>query len=98
MYVIRNVFKAKPGKAKDVAVIFKSTLPLMKEAGVVAGGRVLTDTSATFWTVVIESEVADLAKYFDALANLGANQAIREKMKGYMDLVEGGHREIWKVE
>jgi hypothetical protein len=42
--------------------------------------------------------VADLAKYFDALANLGTNTKVREKMKGYMEMVEGGHREIWKVE
>lgn len=98
MYVVRNIFQAKPGKAKDLAKVFHGVLPLMREAGVVQACRVLTDASASFWTVVIESDVEDIGKYFDALANLGTNTAIREKMAGYMELTTGGHREIWKVE
>ena len=98
MFVVRNVFNTKPGKAKDLVAIFKSVHPMLVEAGIAANGRILTDASATFWTVVIETDVPDLGKYFEGLATMGNNQKLRDKMKGYMDLVTGGHREIWKVE
>jgi len=43
MYVVRNVFKAKPGKAKELVAKFKQAERFMQGEGVVKS-RILTDT------------------------------------------------------
>ena len=67
MFVIRNVFKCKPGKAKNVVEKLKKANDLMKGAGAVMNQRVLVDEVATFWTVMIEVEVEDMASFATAL-------------------------------
>ncbi len=94
MYVIRDIFSAKPGKAKELVAMFKKSIPSLKKEGI--NSRVMTDTVATYWTVVFESETDDLGKYF-AMAQK-RNPEMEAAMKGYMDLVNGGRREIYKVE
>lgn len=98
MIVIRNVFKCKPGKAKTVIEKFKRANELMTNAG--ADGfkeRVLVDEVATFWTVVIETEVEDLAGFAAAMQEYGSRADVQEAMSGYMDMVESGYREIFKI-
>lgn len=94
MYVIRDIFNTKPGKAKELVAMFKKSIPFLKKEGI--NSRVMTDTVAAYWTVIFESETDDLGKYFGM-----AQKRIPEMeaaMKGYMDLVNGGRREIFKVE
>lgn len=55
---------------------------------------VRTDIVATYWTVVVEVEVDDLNQFF----NMKRNPEMEEAMQGYMELVNGGHREIFKVQ
>lgn len=97
MFVVRNVFRAKPGKAKDLADRFKAAAPHF-ESRIEGRMRVMTDVVSSFWTVVLESEVEDLAAYLDQSRSATSNPEVREIMSGYMDLVEGGRREIFKVE
>jgi hypothetical protein len=92
MYVVRDVFKAKPGKAKDLAAKFNGALEDMQTEGVSAR-RILVETVSDYWTVVIETEVEDMGAHFSISENPGA----REKMAGYMDFVEGGHREVFRL-
>ena len=94
MFVVRNVFKCKPGKAKDLVEKFRAALPMMRE---IANHRVLVDEVATFWTVVIETETEDLAAFEKMLKERGSRQDVQDAMAGYMDFVDGGHREIFKV-
>ena len=63
----------------------------------VQNARVMTDTVAGYWTVVCETVVEDLKTYFDMGASPPSPEA-EEAMKGYMDLVNGGRREIFRVE
>jgi heme-degrading monooxygenase HmoA len=97
MIVIRNVFRCKPGQAKELVKRFKQSIPLMKEH---SGGnaRVLTDVSAPFWTVVFETEAESLEAFERNFAKYGADAEVQKVMAGYMESVDGGHREIWKVE
>ena len=97
MYVVRNVFRTKPGKAKDLVAKFKAAAPHFKSVG---GGemRILTDSVAGFWTVVIESEVDDFSTFTKSADQMGQNAGLREAMAGYMDLVEGGYREVFRIE
>ena len=97
MRVIRNVFKCKPGKAKELIEKLKKANSLMKGAGAVINERVLVDEVATFWTVVIETEVEDMAKFEESMKEYGSREDVQQAMAGYMDLVDGGYREIFRV-
>jgi hypothetical protein len=95
MYVIRNVFKCKPGKAKAVSDKFKAAHSLMADLGFET--RILVDEIAAFWTIVVEITVDDMATFTQAMHDRGARADIQEAMSGYMDMVESGYREIFKV-
>jgi hypothetical protein len=97
MYVVRDIFHAKPGKVKDLVTKFKALEPYMKEMGM-KGMRVMTDAVATYWTVVCESEVESLDEYFDIGRRERGDARIGEILQGYMDLVEGGRREVFRIE
>lgn len=97
MYLVRNVFQAKPGRAKDLVEIFKTVAQHIEDFGVKMT-YILTDATGPFWTVVLESQVENLNDYFDMPAKMRDKPEIAEAMKGYMDLVSGGHREIYKIE
>jgi hypothetical protein len=48
--------------------------------------------------VVVETEVEDLQAYFDMDSTMPASPELEETMKGYKELVNGGHREIFRIE
>lgn len=98
MFLIRNIFHASPGKAKALVKIFKNAAPYLEANGTVKSTRILTDAVSTFWTVVFESEVEDLNSYVDMAKTVSGNKKVGEAMKGYIDLVTGGHREIFRIE
>ena len=93
MIVIRNVFHCKPGQAKNLVNMMKETFsknPNMAKA------RIMTDVAAGFWTVVLETEAESLDAWEKEMAGTSAD--VRRAMAGYMDLVTGGHREIYRIE
>ena len=96
MYIVRNVFQAKPGKAKELVTKFKEAERYMSREGI-AKTRIMTDCVAGFWTVVSEFEVPSLSNY-EQMMGLSASPELRDVMKDYMTLVEGGYREIFKIE
>jgi hypothetical protein len=97
MFVVRNVFRTRPGKAKALVAKFKAAAPHFAELGI-RNTRILTDAVADFWTVVIESEVEDLSDYLHQVETRGANADVRDALAGYMDLVLEGRREVLRVE
>lgn len=94
MFVIRNVFRCKPGQAKNVIDKFKAVQPIMQEF---ASHKIMVDEVADFWTVVVEIETEDLASFQKLLHERGQDKRIQEAMSGYMDHVESGRREIFRV-
>lgn len=93
MYVIRETFIAKPGKASQLAQLFKqvmSELPRLKP-------RISTDFIGQFNTVVFETEAQDLAEFEKTMQEYMSRQDLRDKMKGYTELYQEGKREIFKV-
>jgi hypothetical protein len=94
MFVIRNVFRCKPGQAKKVIDKFKAAMPMMQE---IANHRILVDEVANFWTVVIETETEDMATFEKMLRERGSRQDVQDAMSGYMDFVDNGYREIYRV-
>ncbi|HQW92584.1 MAG TPA: hypothetical protein PKY28_05760 [Ferruginibacter sp.] len=98
MYQIREVFNAKPGKAKDLVKMFKQAAPHFEKTEGVKHVKVLTDIVSTYWTVILESETEDLGGFFANLRNATMSDELKEIMKGYMDCVEGGKREVFMIE
>ena len=98
MYVIRDVMNCKPGKVGEMVKRFKALNELAPQLGIKAS-RILTDVSgAPFWTVVGILEVESLDQFFASMQKAGANEEARKIMAGYHDLVQSGHREIYKLE
>jgi hypothetical protein len=97
MLLVRDVFHCKPGKSRELADRFKKTLPSMQSKDMMGNARVLVDFVADYWTVVLEAEVEDLSVFERHMQEYSARADVREAMAGYMDLVEGGHREIFRI-
>ena len=98
MYQIREVFQAKPGKAKDLVKMFKAAAPHFQTTQDINSMKVLTDVVGPYWTVVVESETENMEGFFTNLRSATMSDELKEIMKGYMDCVEGGRREIFMVE
>ena len=96
MYLVRDTFKCKPGKAKELVNKFKQTIPFMEEQNL-KNTKILTDVVSNYWTVVLESEVETLAE-FENRRGFTSKPKVQEFMKDYMTLVEGGKREIFRIE
>lgn len=95
MLLVRNVFRCKPGQAKALVARFKAALASMDRP---ERHRVMTDVAAGFWTVVVETEVEDLATWETLTRAFGESPAVQKAMDNYMDLVDGGYREILRIE
>lgn len=93
MFVVRNVFKCKPGQAKNLIEKFENSMSLMEDVKY----RILVDYVASFWTVVIEIETDDIVGYERQLNDYGSRADVQEAMSGYMDSVESGYREIFRI-
>ncbi len=55
MYLIREVFQAKPGKAKDLVKMFKAAMVHFQKEQGISNVKVMTDVVSNYWTVVVES-------------------------------------------
>jgi len=97
MFVVRDVFRTKSGKGKEVSTMFKKGTAFMPTEGV-KSRRILSDVVGEYWTIVMETEVEQLESYFDGLNQRPSNPEAEQVMKGYADLIQSGYREIFKVE
>ena len=98
MYLVREIFQAKPGKAKELVKMFKAAaVHFGKEQGI-SNMRVMTDITGNYWTVVVESETNDIGGFITNLRSATMSDEVKEIMKGYMDCVAGGHREMYLLE
>lgn len=102
MLLIREVFHCRPGKVRPLVEKFQA----MSRLGVKGGMppmRILTDMAgARYWTLVAEMEVPSLGE-FEKMMSPSAMSAedgkeMEKIMKDYHDLVESGHREVYKIE
>ena len=97
MYVVRDIFRCKPGHSKSVAEKAKNVLALTKKLKGVSNGRVLIDFVTNYWTVVMETEVESLGQFEKEMSEYASNKEMQDAMKGYMEEIDGGHREIFRV-
>jgi hypothetical protein len=102
MMLVREVFHCKPGKVRALVEKFMEMNKLQEKAGM-GKLRLLTDfCGPKYWTLVAEMEVSSLKSFEDMMSGVGMDEATGKEfervMKGYHDLVETGHREIYKIE
>ena len=97
MYLIRDVFHTKPGKAKELVKKFKLATPYFEKQGM-KNFRVMTDIATTYWTVILESQTEDLGEFAKEIRGGSSAPEVGKIMEGYMDLVTSGHREIFLIE
>ena len=94
---IRDVFRCKPGRASALVEVFRRVGPLFEREHGFRRPRILVDYVAPYWTVVLEAEVESLAQFDEHMATYAKSAAIREAMAGYLEHVEGGHREVFRI-
>jgi hypothetical protein len=82
--------------AKELVKKFKQTIPFMEEQHL-KNVRIMTDVVSNYWTVVLEGEVNSLAE-FENHKGFTSQPKVKEIMKDYMTLVEGGKREIFQIQ
>ena len=98
MYVIREVLNCKPGRVREMVEKFRVISTVLKEMGQ-EPLRLLTDvTGEPFWTIVAEARVERIDDFFTMETQLMANETLREGMADYHELVDSGHREIYRIE
>ena len=102
MFVVREIMYCKPGKVRPMVEKFLTMSKLGEKVGM-PRMRVMTDFSAErYWTVIAEMEVSDLQSFERMMASPQGSaedqKQMEELMKGYHDLVDGGKREIYRVE
>jgi hypothetical protein len=96
MYLIREVFNCKPGKAKELVNKFKQASQYMEAD--MKGIKIMTDIAADYWTVVMQFELEDLGVFAKEVRGGTSQPEMENIMKGYMDLLDGGYREIFLIE
>ncbi|MEE8421264.1 MAG: hypothetical protein V3S31_00640 [Dehalococcoidia bacterium] len=95
MIVERTVFQAKYGRGDELVALLQEGSELLAKYNI-APQRILTDLTGDFFTVVMETEVEDLATYEQS------REAFQDPEFGpwfqrMMDLVESGSRDFWNI-
>lgn len=98
MYIVREVLHCRPGKVRQMVEKFKAISTVLTELGH-QPLRLLTDVAGEpFWTIVAEAQVDTLDQFFAVEQQLMTNETLRKSMSDYHDLVDGGRREVYRVE
>ena len=93
MFIVRDMFNAKPGMAGKLAKLMKEVMTMQG-----AKGRVLTDAVANYSTVVMEMEYQSLTEIEQRMKEyMEGRPELKQKMAGYTDLWLTGKREILRV-
>ena len=96
MILVRMVFQAKFGKAREVVNLFKE----MARLGVAEGGSstVMTDLSGTFDTVVQEIEVESMETYLRVSDAMFADPRVQALLASAGELIGSGSKEFYTIE
>ena len=93
MYVIRNVFVAKPGCASKLAAQLKESIAAFE----MPNGRILTDLTGDFNRVIMEHTAESLDEFEKRMQAVMGSQTYRDRMVGALELWVTGSREILRV-
>ena len=92
MILVRVTFQAQFGKAGEIVALMKQDPPPDVR------GRILTDLSGAFDTVVLETVVESIDDYFRKMYEMFADQEMSEPMRNVYSLIASGSREFYTIE
>jgi hypothetical protein len=99
MILIRFVCQARFGKAGEVVAGFKQSGEIARTlVGPNVRGRILTDLSGPFDTVIQEIEVESLAEWERLRGVIFSNPQLQEAEAGLPDVIESGQTEFYTIE
>ena len=94
MILVRVTFQAQFGKAGEMVELFKQN----PSPPIGTHGRVLTDLSGPFDTVVLESMVESIDDYFRQLREMFVAPEMNDEMRAMGKMITSGHREFYTIE
>ena len=99
MILVRQVFQTQVGRSPELAaMIMQGAALFSRTAGPHVHGRVLTDLSGPFGTVVLEIEVESLAEWERVRAALSANPEVQQASSSGAPTFTGGYQEFYTLE
>jgi hypothetical protein len=94
MILVRDIFQAKYGQGDELVSLFKEAQRQWSPYA----GRILTDLSGSFFTVVVETEVENLGQWESAVSNIFSKSEFGDWFGRMQRLVESGSREFYRIE
>jgi hypothetical protein len=99
MILVRQVFQTPVGKSKEVAaMIMQSAADFGQHVGATLHGRVLTDITGPFGTVVLEVEVESLAEWERVQAAMAADAHAQQSSEAAPSPFTGGYQDFYTLE
>ena len=96
MIIVRDVFRLKFGKAKDVKAVMQDSKKLQTESQQ-KNSRILFDLVGPAYTMVLENSYASLTEYEKEMATLFNKPEWGAWYQRFTPLVEQSYREIFTV-
>jgi hypothetical protein len=96
MIVVRDVFHVDPEQMKTAKEIMEQHREIAKRLGYHVG-RVMTDLTGEYYTLVLESDFSSLAQYESSLKAIFADAAWQESYGRFRKMIRGGHRKIYTL-
>ena len=96
MIVIRNTFQVKFGRMREAVPLLKENMARVKASGGKAG-RLMTDLTGPFYTLVLELEFESMVEADRNMATLMKLPGWQETYQKFCALVDSGGREIYTV-
>jgi hypothetical protein len=97
MIVVRDVFRLKFGKAKDVKTLMQESKKLMSPEQL-KNSRILFDLVGPSYTMVLENTHGSLADYEASMKDLFNKNEWQAWYQRFVPLVSKSHREIFTIE
>jgi len=99
MILVRFVCQAEFGKASEVVAGFKQSGEIARTlVGPHVHGRILSDLSGPFDTVILEIEVESLAEWEQLRVTLFSNPEFQEAEAAMPDVIASGQTEYYTIE
>jgi hypothetical protein len=95
MIAVRQVFQAKYGRGDELVALFKEMNTFPEMSGF--RGRILTDASGPFFTVVTEFDVESLGAWEQMFSGNMPDPKFAEWFGRMVPLVESGRREFYNI-
>ena len=93
MILVRQVFHAKYGRGDALVALMKQVMQRLPQTR----GRLLTDLSGQFFTVVVEFESPSLSEWEKGFGEAMRDQSVGEIFGKTVELIDSGHREFYTI-